>query len=154
MPDRVTPSERNPAARSVPGRYVVLAMLGLGVVCTAGIWTYWKLELSTFMPLQKAIVAEFPGSSPRIDGGRRRSADPATLRIVMQVDFTPAEDDPRVAERIARVIELARAHIDFGPYEELHIYLVHRISEKPLEQYEYKRKMSDLAPPSGTASAP
>ena len=130
--------------REVSGRYVVLAMFAFGVLSTAGIWVYWKLHLAPFMPLQKALVEAYPGSSPRVDGGRHKSTEPATLRLVLKVDFTPDEHDPRVPAMIDRTIAITRHYLDFREYEDLEIYLVHYPPEKSPRQYEYKRKIKDL----------
>ena len=51
------------------GRKVVASMFLMGICATAFLYGYWTLHLMPFMPLQEAIVAEFPGSAPRVNGG-------------------------------------------------------------------------------------
>lgn len=137
-----TARERGPAV--VRGRHVVLAMFALGIASTLGIWTYWKLHLAPFMPLQKALVAEFPRSSPRVDGGRHKPSEPSLLRIVLRVDYTPEEGDSRVVQTVARIVAIAREHLDFRNYDEFEIYLVHYPPEKSPEQYRWKRQMAEV----------
>jgi hypothetical protein len=133
--------------RTISGRWVVLTMFAFGIVATGGIWVYWKLHMAPFLPLQKALAAEFPKSSPRVDGGWTKSEfkkAPPTLRVVLRVPYPPEERDIRVPATIERVIALARAHLDFTTYETLEIYLVHYVPERAPQQYEFKRKMSAL----------
>lgn len=146
-----TASSRRP--RTISGRWVVLTMFAFGIVATAGIWVYWKLHLAPFLPLQKALAAEFPRSSPRVDGGWKKGefkTVPPTLRIVLRIPYSPDERDVRVGATIERVIALARQHLDFTAYENLEIFLVNYVPEKAPQQYEFRRKISDLdEPPAG-----
>ncbi|MFN5076862.1 MAG: hypothetical protein ACK5MO_14810, partial [Planctomyces sp.] len=48
--------------KPVSGRTVVVLMFVMGILATAFLYTYWTLHLTPFMPLQEAIVREFPGS--------------------------------------------------------------------------------------------
>jgi hypothetical protein len=134
--------------RTVPGRWIVLTMFAFGIAATGGIWVYWKLHLAPFMPLQKALAAEFPKSSPRVDGGwsgKEFQQGPPRLRIVLRVPYPPLEQDARVSATIDRVVELARAHLDFTKYETLEIYLVHYAPERAPQQFEFKARIRDLA---------
>lgn len=133
---------RGPAG-NVPGRYIVLAMLAFGVLSTAGIWTYWKLHLAPYLPLQRALIQAYPASSPRVEGGRHKDS-PQILRLVLTIEFPPDEGDPRVHEMVRRILSIARKHLDFRQYDELEVYLVYRPPERSPQQYEYKRKMSDV----------
>jgi hypothetical protein len=133
--------------RTISGRWVVLSMFAFGIVATAGIWVYWKLHLAPFMPLQKALVAEFPKSSPRVDGGWTKNefkTVPPTLRIVLRVPYPPDERDVRVPATIERVIALAREYVDFAKYEMLEIFLVNYVPEKAPIQHTFKGKISEL----------
>lgn len=135
------------APRPPRGRWVVLAMFAFGIVATGGIWVYWKLHLAPFLPLQKALAAEFPKSSPRVDGGWKKGefqVGPPTLRIVLRVPYAPAERDVRVPATIERVVALAREELELARYETLEIYLVHYAPEKAPQQYEYRRRISEL----------
>src|SRR5580704_16787985 len=101
---------------TVSGRWVVLAMLGFGVIMTGGIWVFSKFELEPFQPLARAIKAEVPESHPHVKGGHPKKGPPL-LRIVMQVGFTPHETDDRVTQIVDRVVALAKEHIDLAGYE-------------------------------------
>ncbi|MGQ0636295.1 MAG: hypothetical protein ACT4QC_16900 [Planctomycetaceae bacterium] len=109
-----------------------------------GIWTYWKLHLAPFMPLQKALVQAYPGSSPRVEGGRHKPSEPALLRLVLKVEFNPIESDARVPAMIDRIIAIAREYVDFSRYEELEIYLVQRPPEMTPQEFAFKRKMNEV----------
>lgn len=128
---------------TIQGRWVVLGMIGFGLVMTGIIWGYWKLRLAPFLPLQKAILREFPGSYPRIEGGRPKK-QPPLLRMVVQVDFTPQEGDERVDKIAARITELTRENLDLSEYEDFELHLVHYIPEKTPERLTIRRKVSDL----------
>lgn len=134
-------------ARTVSGRLVVGILFAFGIAATAGIWTYWKLHMAPFMPLQKALAAEFEKCTPRVDGGWTKSDDkktPPTLRIILRLPYPPDERDVRIPATIERIIALAREHIDLATYDALEIYLVHYPPEKAPQQYEFKRKIRDL----------
>ncbi len=83
--------------RRVSGRAMVLGMLAFGTLTTAAMWVYWTLHVGPFRPLQDAIAAAFPHSSPRVDGGQRKmhKGTPKILRIVMRVDFDPVVETSR-----------------------------------------------------------
>lgn len=135
------------SARTPTGRWVVLGMFAFGILATAGIWVYWKLHLAPFMPLQKALAAEFEKSSPRVDGGWTKSEykqAPPLLRVVLRVPYDPEESDPRVRRTIDRVVTVTRSHIDLSAYDTLEIYLVHYAPEKTPRQYEWRRKVAEL----------
>jgi hypothetical protein len=136
-----------PPPRTVSGRWIVLTVFAFGIAATGGIWVYWKLHLAPYMPLQKALAAEFPKSSPRVDGGwsgKEYQEGPPRLRIVLRVPYPPLEQDTRVPATIERVIALARAHLDFEQYETLEIYLVNYAPERATRQFEFKSRIRDL----------
>ncbi len=135
--------DQNASFPMVSGRMVVLAMLGFGLLMTGGIWAFSKFELEPFQPLAKAIKTEFPGSHPHVKGGRPKKQAPL-LRVVMQVDFTPTESDPRVTHIVERVIALARQHIQLADYEKLEIHIVHYVPEKNPERVTIERAVSEL----------
>lgn len=136
---------QNVSFPTVSGRWVVLAMLGFGVIMTGAIWAFSKFELEPFQPLARAIKAEFPESHPHVKGGRPKKLPPL-LRIVMQVNFTPRETDDRVTHIVDRVISLAKEHVDLAEYEKLEIHIVHYVPEKNPEHVTIERKMSELQP--------
>ena len=94
-----------------------MAMFSLGIVATGTLWFFWNLQLMPFMPLQDALVAEFEGSSPRVDGGRRKGqkGTPKILRVVMRVPFDPTSPEPsaqsQIETRLRRTQELAQKYV-------------------------------------------
>lgn len=139
MPD----SEIPPQPRTVSGKWVVLGMIGFGLLATGAIWVYAEIELAPFQPLAKAIKKEFPGSHPHVKGGQPRNKPPL-LRIVMEVDFTPTAADKRVTAIAERVIALAKQHVKLSDYEDFELHLVRYIPEKPAERVTVERKISEL----------
>lgn len=119
--------------RSLRGRTVVLGMIGFGVVMVFSMWLYWEMYTRPFRPLQTAINAEFPGSSPRVVGGRHKShreGSAPLLRIVVRVEFDPnTADEPVLQQYVDRLHALAREHLDLSQYEMLEIHLYQRVPE-------------------------
>ena len=138
------PANRVPDRRFLTGRKVVAAMFLMGFGATGLLYTYWTLHLMPFMPLQEAIVAEFPGSAPRVDGGQRKShkQTPTILRIVMKskVDPTSTDADSLEAMRAlrARITELVESKVDFPGMDfiELHVYKL--LQEKEIREKSYR----------------
>jgi hypothetical protein len=134
----------NPAQfKTISGRWVVVALLTFGVAATATLWIYSKMELAPFVPLLKALRAEFPDSKAQVKGGRHKR-EPPLLRIVMQVDYTPVETDVRVQKMFQGVVALAKEHLDLSQYENFELYVVHYIPEKNPERILIQRKISEL----------
>ena len=128
---------------TVSGRWVVLAMLGFGVVMAGSIWVFSKFEIEPFQPLARAIKAEFPKSEPHVKGGHPKK-QPPLLRVIMKVDFTPSETDPRVTHIVDRVTALAKEHLNLAEYETLQIHIVHYVPEKSPEHVTIERRVRDL----------
>jgi hypothetical protein len=129
------------------GRHVVLGMLLFGVAMVAALWLYWELYTRPFRPLQNAINAEFPRSSPRAIGGKEkshRSDSPATLRIIVRVDFDPNADTPRSESMADRLTALARAHHDITQYDQLDIHLEHNVPEHGVRHWSQIRPVDEL----------
>lgn len=135
---------RRPAVPVLSGRKVVAIMFLFGIAATAALYIYWTLHLMPFMPLQQAIVAEFPGSAPRVDGGQRKKRDntPVILRIVMKTEldvFSTASD--LVAEREAlqaRVIELSQQHTTLPGLHFVELHLYRLVKEKEIVERSFR----------------
>lgn len=125
--------ERDESSGTVSGRKVVLAMFAFGIIMTGALWVYWELYTRPFRPLQHAINAAFPESSPRVIGGRHKShkaGNPKTLRIVIQVAFDPTTAaDELLNDQTSRLLALAAEHLDLTDYEQVEIHLVSRVPE-------------------------
>ena len=125
MSATITEIEQPPSSASTSGRWVVAGMFGFAVLMTGLLWTYWELHTRPFRELQYAIAREFPGSSPRVEGGAHKSHldSPTRLRFVMRVDFDPNSNDSRVLKIMNRVFELAETHNNPRDYDELEFHL-------------------------------
>ncbi len=102
----------------------------MGITATGLLYAYSTLHLGPFKPLQEAIVREFPGSAPRVDGGKKRMQldTPTILRILMKSEIDPlSESEESVRAMMAmrkRVAELALEKVTLPDLEiiELHVY--------------------------------
>jgi hypothetical protein len=134
----------------ISGKKVVAAMFTLGIVATGTLWYFWNLQLMPFMPLQDALVAEFEGSSPRVDGGRRKGqkGTPKILRVVMRVPFDPTSSaqsaQAQIEMRLTRTEELAQKFVVDDDYEALELHLFSEYREQSLRQKTFTRQI-DLA---------
>lgn len=144
-------SESQPSAEGeskISGRAVVVAMFALGIVATSILWAYWRLHLLPFMPLQQALIAEFEGSSPRVDGGRRKmhKGTPMILRIVMRVPFDPTAEDVETLREIdnhlQRTQELAAEHCRLDDYELIELHLYQESQEDRLRQKTFQQELT------------
>lgn len=143
-----------PEFRTLGGRSVVLGMLGFGVLMVAAMWLYWEAYTRPFRPLQNAINAEYPGSSPRVIGGRHKShkeGSPNLLRIVIYVDFDPeTAEQSTLDEYVERLHTLAAEHLDLSGYDQLEIHLAQRLPEEKTRQRSFAIPLSrrERQPPS------
>ncbi|MBL8815682.1 MAG: hypothetical protein JNL58_06605 [Planctomyces sp.] len=156
------------AKRSYAGRWLVASMFLLGFTATGLLRWYWNEHLEPFMPLQEAIEKDFPGSAPRVDGGKRRldRDTPMILRVVIKVPFDPTQTEPtpivespppgvkpsgnppvlvkapdemmRYADRIR---ELAKTHVSSPKADVLEIHYYHLIKEKEIREGMVRRDM-------------
>ena len=76
------------------GTGLVAGMVALGCLSTAGLFWFWQTRTADFLPLADALAAELPGSSPRVEGGRRRRPDPdvTLLQVMLKVPLRPRGD--------------------------------------------------------------
>ena len=136
----------------ISGTKVVFAMFSMGVLATGLLWFYWDLHLQPFMPLQTALAEEFEKSSPRVDGGQRKShkGTPRVLRVVMRVPFDPnssaAEVQTAIHQRVERTIELARVYSAFEEYDVLDVHLFQEEKEQRISQKTFSRDINLLMP--------
>lgn len=134
--------------RSLRGRNVVLGMLAFGIIMVAALWLYWEMYTRPFRPLQNAINAEYPGSSPRVVGGTHKShkdGSPNLLRIVIRVDFDPeTADEATLQQHVTRLRQLAEEHFDLSPYEQLDIHLIQRVPEEETRQVSFTLPLTSL----------
>jgi hypothetical protein len=94
------------------------------------LYAYSTLHLGPFKPLQEAIVREFPGSSPRVDGGKKRMQlnTPTILRILMKTEIEPLSESEESVGKMTtmrkRIAELALENVTLPDLAiiELHVY--------------------------------
>ena len=135
--------EEVPAPRTISGKWVVLALFAFGLLAVGVIWTYAVVELGPFEPLARALQAEFPGSRPHVKGGTPRNKPPL-LRIILEVDFTPTADDPRIITMTERVMALAKQHIQLSEYEDFELHFVRYVPESGVQRVTIEKKVKEL----------
>ena len=137
---------RRSPSRAVAGRAVAVGMVAFAVVMVGAMWLYLELYTRPFRPLQTAIDAEFPKSSPRIVGGRHKSHkpdSPASLRILIRVDFNPREDELRSLATAGRLVQLAGRHLDVAAYDDVDVHLEQRIPERESIRWSISRPVRE-----------
>jgi hypothetical protein len=136
-------TELRPVMR-VSGRVVVVSLFVFGIALTSLLWIYWNLHTAPFRPLQDALAAELPGSSPRVEGGQRKmhKGTPRTLRVTLRVDFDPIGETARGEQVLDRVEQIARRYVDLGSYEVLEVNLFQGVPEKELRENKFTRRLS------------
>ena len=123
-------STTSTTTRTSSGRWLVIGMFAMGITATGLLFAYSTLHLGPFKPLQEAIVREFPGSAPRVDGGKKRMQldTPTILRILMKTEIDPlSESEESVRAMMAmrkRIAELAVEKVTLPDLAiiELHVY--------------------------------
>ncbi|MFH5803483.1 hypothetical protein [Alienimonas sp. DA493] len=118
-----------PRGRSFRGSWLVMGMICLGCVTTAGLFWFWNTRTADYLPLADALAEALPGSSPRVEGGRRRRPDPdvTLLQVMLKVPFDPGEDHatppPQAAATLETVEETVAASPFAGRYDVLEVHL-------------------------------
>lgn len=142
-PDATTenaPAESESTGPEIEGWKLVLVMLTFGILASGTLWGYWYYHTAPFIPLQVAIADEFPGSAPRVDGGKRKihKGTPAHLWVIMRVDFKPQDDEAKSITTVERVRELADEHLDLSEYEQLTVRLFFGEMEKEIHKRDFE----------------
>lgn len=134
-------------SRAISGSAIVLAMFVFGIIATGLLWTYWYYHTAPFIPLQQAIAAEFPGASPRVDGGQRRmhKGTPAQLWVIVKVEFHPSEETSKARQAVARIEQLTREKLDLSSYETLTIRLFRGDPEKAIHSRDFTISLKPAA---------
>ncbi len=118
-------------------------LLGIagGTLCVS--YAVWRN--SPYHELTKALAAEFPQSVPKVEGGRHQDS-PMTLRIVVNVEFNPADEqyEPDANAAIGRVVELVQQHQDLTPYEIIRIHLVKKRPQDTLSRKSVDMRVEEL----------
>jgi hypothetical protein len=153
MSEPISPSDETSAAppsrRTPTGRWVVLGMLGFGLVMVGALWLYWEMYTRPFRPLQAAIAAKYPGSSPRAIGGRHKShkdETPPTLRIVVRVpedEFNLEQDAEQREQHALDLFRIAEEHVDLAAYSVVDIRLMQRVPEQEWRRWSAARRIDE-----------
>lgn len=146
MSQSVTP---DPVRRPFSGRLTVASMFLLGICATAFLYTYWTLHLMPFMPLQEALVKEFPGSAPRVNGGQKKmhKQTPVVLQVMMKSPVDPlsesVEDQAAIAKLQQRVAEMVREQNPLPGLQQLELHVYHLVAEDEIQGRSWKLLMPD-----------
>lgn len=150
-------SHEKAAARSNAGKHVVMAMFTFAGVLVASMFAYWHFHTVKFRPFQEAIAREFPGSKPRVDGGKRKlhvESLPRVLRVVMKIDFDVDESPDKAERHLEQVRHLAEKYVEVDTFDELELHLYQPRPEKELKQWELTLPIRSPAGPSESADRP
>lgn len=126
------------------GRKVVASMFVMGICATAFLYGYWTLHLMPFMPLQEAIVAEFPGSAPRVNGGKKKlhKETPTILQIGMKLKFDPTGTDAETVAAVrtlqSRIHELVKQKVDFPELDIVELYIYQLQQEHEIRKRSFR----------------
>lgn len=124
-------------------------MFFMGICATTFLYTYWTLHLMPFMPLQEAIVQEFPGSAPRVDGGRKKlhKGTPNVLRIVLKSDVNPTSEKPEDLEFLKnlreRIAVLSKEKVPLPDLDEIELHVYKLVKEEEILECSWKRPWAD-----------
>jgi hypothetical protein len=134
------------------GMWLVAAMFGFGLVLTATLFVYSWLHTAPFRAIAASIAAEYPGSAPRVEGGKPRLDLPGevTLRITMQAPFDP--NDERRANEFARDVanHIAGRHA-LDSYDVVEVHLFHGEQADAVPQRSVRMNVKELQPASTDA---
>ena len=135
------------ALRTISGRWMVIGMFIFGITATALLYLYWTLHLMPFMPLQDAIVKEFPGAAPRVDGGKKRMSQntPTILRIAMWSEIDPQSSNPESVREIAvlrkRIAELAIEKVQLPDLAIIELHVFKALPEKEVRERSWRLEL-------------
>jgi len=127
MQDSISPQQSRPGA----GPWVIAGMFLFAITVTAGLWSYWNFHTQPYRPLTDALGRQFPGSNPRVEGGKHglHRDTPRVLRIVMRVPFDPEQDDETFAAHTLAIRDVAAEHVQFADYDQCEIHLFQQLPE-------------------------
>ena len=138
-----------PAKRAISGRLIVASMFLMGICATAFLYTYWTLHLMPFMPLQEALVKEFPGSAPRVNGGQKKmhKQTPLVLQVMMKSPVDPRsdkqDDQAAIANLQQRVAAMVREQNPLPGLQQLELHVYHLVAEDEIRGRSWRLLMPD-----------
>ena len=134
----------SPNERTISGRWLVVGMFFMGITLTSLLYAYSRLHLGPFRPLQDAIVSEFPGSAPRVDGGKKKPSKntPTILRILAKTEVDPLsrseESEQRLIFMRKRIGELALEKAPLPDLAILEIHIYKLLKEDEIHKRSYR----------------
>lgn len=134
----------SPNERTVSGRWLVVGMFVMGITLTGLLYAYSKLHLGPFRPLQDAIVSEFPGSAPRVDGGKKKPSKntPTILRILVKTEIDllakTEESEQKLTFMRKRIGELALEKAPLPDLSLLEIHIYKLLKEDEIHKRSYR----------------
>ncbi len=138
------------------GRVLIFCMFLFATCVTAGLWTYWELHTRPFRPLTDELGSRFPGSSPRVEGGKHglHRETPSVLRIIMRVPFSPVQAEEQYQQRLREVLEVTRSISSIEAYEIYEIHFFQQLPELPpvLRTVRLRREAEEFFPESPSAA--
>lgn len=133
-----------PKERTISGRLLVVGMFVMGITLTSLLYAYSKLHLGPFRSLQDAIVNEFPGSAPRVDGGKKKPSKntPTILRILVKTEVDPLsrteESELQLRFMRKRIGELALEKVPLPDLAILEIHIYKLLKEDDIHKRSYR----------------
>lgn len=123
-------------------------MFGFGLMLATTLYVYLTLHTAPFRPLVEALDERYPGSAPRVDGGKPRVDRPgkAVLRIVMKVPFDPA-DEARAGLFAREVAAFAVGQKPAMTFDAVEVHLYREQPERQLSQRTIRVKVEEVFPP-------
>ncbi len=117
------------------GKPVVLGMFLFAMIVSLTLWGYWKLHTEPFRGLTDKLAESFPGSNPRVEGGKHgmHKKTPSILRIVMRVPYNPNLDDQKYKSQLGRILEIASQSGMLEPYDVCEVHLFYQPAEQTPE---------------------
>ena len=127
------------------GTWLVVGMFAFGLLLTAGLYTYWTLYTAPFKSIMESLAAEYPGSAPRVDGGKPRMDRPgeSTLRIVMKSAFDP-ESSPEAEPFANDVAHFVARNTDLSRFDAVEVHLFHGEPEDHVSQRSMRWSVAQL----------
>jgi hypothetical protein len=121
--------------RVVSGRVVVIGMFAFGLSTTACLWIFWDRHTEPYRALEYALVTEFAGSRPDVQGGQRKMHEqsPRILRIVLRVAFDPEQNQQQAEQFARRVAAFVREQHDVSTYDTIEIRLYQPVPEREIK---------------------
>lgn len=120
-------------------------MIGFGLLLTAGMYAYWTLYTAPFKPIMESLAERYPGSAPRVDGGKRRLDLPgeSTLRIVMKSEFDP-ETSPQAESFASDVAQFVAETTDLRRFDAVEVHLFRGLPEDHVSQRSMRWSVAQL----------